>query len=640
MCGILGILTDPDRESLLSQHDVLAMRDCMAVRGLASSSFVQRQHVVLAARLQFQQGERPIEQPVFSANGRFALLYDGCLFQLDALRDELSRLGFQSPSNACGEILLNAWLAWGKSSVRKLHGSFAIVVADFIEHRCWLIRDRCGAKPLFYARIGSDFVFASTLKSITRHPEFVAAPHFPTIRHYLATLRLTFDDQTLLKGIHTVLPAEIVTFQHGTIQRETYWTPDQPSSQLLSYRDAVDELNDHLSTSIKQSLADLPTAGRVGALLNGEVNSSILGRVAIERLGRPLVTRCGGIGNQDKPSEAPESDFQFAQQLAREFKSDHREVRTDSQTFLETWRQLIHELGMPLASPHDVLMYRAVRTLKCDANVVLMAEGADEIFCGYNVPHWAGRDYENAQTFSNVQSREAEQTRDSLCRQYGRAQFYSASDHFFLTNGLVTRNTLNSILRDEFWVAADEQRAIERYYDRLFDDQGDRSMAEKWAHVLFRVHLESLLSKVDRLTSQTGLRARLPYTDHRLVEFAFRLPHHYKIDLIPGETQPWLSAMELNQRQSIRSKRILRSAASNWVTSEIANRPRQNPNAAVAGWLADDLRPWIAETLRENQFFHQIFNDTAIEELQTLPRQLSMWNWPIVNLALWGDQVF
>jgi asparagine synthase (glutamine-hydrolysing) len=640
MCGILGILSEPHRESRLSQQEVLAMRDCMATRGLAGSSLVQRKNLVLATRTDAQHQGSHFNQPAFSANGRFALACDAELFQLDALRDELARLGFHCRSDSGNEILLNAWLAWEKSFVRKLHGSFAIAVVDLIENRCWLIRDRCGAKPLFYANLEQTFVFASSIKSITRHPDFSSQPNFSAIRHYLATLRLTFDNQTLLKSVHSVLPAEMVCIKSGQVQRDIYWTPDQPTIPQYNYRETVDELNDQLTGAIGQHVDRLPASGKLGLLLRDGIDSSLLGSIAANKIKQPLVSRCGGIGSDEGDLESLEADFDCTNRFARDLKFDHQSVLVRPQAFLDTWQQLIGEFGSPLVSPHEVLLYQLARSIKSDASAVLVADGADELFCGYNVPHWAGRDFENAQTFSKVQSLEAQQTRESLRRQYGRDQFYSPADHFLLTSGLIPRNSLSCIMRSEHWKETDDERSLERYYDKLFAEQGDRPMAEKWAYVLFRVNLESVLSRTDRATAQAGVQVRSPFTDHRLVEFAFRLPHHFKIDLAPQETQPWLSSMELDQRQTIRSKRVLRSAAANWIPGDYMTRPKQSPSAAVMKHLATDWQPWISQTLRESHFFNEVFHESTVDEMEKLPEALALWNWPILNLALWGDSVF
>lgn len=640
MCGILGILTPPDCDLSLSQHDVLAMRDSMATRGLAGSSFVQRKNLILATRNHPSATAFKLEKPAFSSNDRFALVADVDLWQLDSLLDELRRSGFHCASDSGNEVLLSAWLAWGKSFVRKLQGSFAIAVTDLAENRCWLIRDRCGAKPLFYSQIGQSFVFASSIKSIRRHPEFSSQPNLATIRHYLATLRLTLNEQTLIKNLQTVLPAEIVCFQAGKIERHSYWSADQPIDRRVRFADSVEELTEQLREVIRQSVSDMSETGRSGIWLDGTLDSSLLSCMAAGTSPHSLVSRCCGISQSDGDSPHGEIKFHSETRFAREMKFSHRSFSVSPDRFLETWQHLVDELAAPLMSPNEVLLYQLARSMKCEATSLLVADGANELFCGYNVPHWAGHDFENARTFSQVRSSEADQTRESLRKQYGRDQFYSPADHFLTATGLIPRNSVNSMMREKYWDESDDERSLERYYDNLYAEQGERPMPEKWAQVLFRVNLESVLMRTDRVTAQAGIQVRSPFTDRRLLEFAFRLPHHYKIDLEPSETKPWLSSMELDQRQSIRSKRILRSAAQSLISANYLNAAPQSTVATLSTSLATDWRPWAMQTLRESRFFNEVFHESTIDELANLPTSLGLWNWPLVNLALWGEQVF
>jgi asparagine synthase (glutamine-hydrolysing) len=640
MSGILGVISAPHHNSRLSQHDLLAMRDSLAARGTSASDLVKRNQVVFATRYFTSPNQPGFEQTVFSSNGRFGLVVDGDLFQLDSLRGELERAGFRCHDHSIGSVLMNAWLAWGKSFVRKLYGTFAIGIVDLLAHRCFLFRDRVGAKPLFYAKIGHEFVFASSIKAIRRHPDFSAAPNLLAIRNYLATLRLTLDDQTLVQNIHTVLPAEIVTLEDERLHRETYWTPEQPILHSVQYRDSVNELEDHLQAATSQAVAGLRSHEQVGVILSGGVDSSLIANLAASRIKHPLISRCGGVGESSTLADQPASDFQFAEKFSREHRFDHRSVKISCQSFREAWHQLIVQHASPLATPNELMLSQVANSLKGQVSILLAAEGADEVFCGYSVPHWAGRDYENSLTFSKVQSLEAEQTRQSLRQQYGRDQFYSPSDHFLLTSGLIPRNSLAALLRPEHWNDADSERSLEHFYDGLFSAEPAASLVEKWALVLFRLNAENLASRIERATAQAGIQVRMPYTDHRLIEFAFRLPHHFKIDLKPSERQPWLSSLELHRRESIRSKRILREVAHRRITGDIANRSKQCAPSLVPQWLAHDWKPWISQTLNASPFFNQFFRRSAIEELQTLPGSFSMWNWPIVNLALWGDQVF
>jgi asparagine synthase (glutamine-hydrolysing) len=293
-----------------------------------------------------------------------------------------------------------------------------------------------------------------------------------------------------------------------------------------------------------------------------------------------------------------------------------------------------------LATPSDVIINHVATSLKKQVGVVLGGEGADEAFCGYTIPHWSGTDFDRSMALASSTSEHSDLARESLKRQYGRDLFFSASDHYLLTNGLIPRGSLASIFRDEIWTQADGQRAVERYYDGLFDRQPDRPMAEKYKRVLFRVNLESLLGRLDSATMSASLEARVPFTDHRVVELAFQTPHEFKIDVRPEEKKPWLSSQELASRGSLRSKRVLRSVAARWMPNEIAQRPKQSFPTPLPKWINNDWKSWSADKLKKSDFANSIFRQDSLDAVASLPSHLSMWKWPLVNIAMWGDAVF
>jgi asparagine synthase (glutamine-hydrolysing) len=635
MCGILGIITRRNAESRLSQNDVIAMRDTMSARGPDDSGIFQRHNVVVAHRRLAIRDIAHGKQPWISPDGRFALVYNGEIYNDDSLRDELSRLGFHCRTRCDTEVLMNSWLAWGKSCVRKLRGMFAFGVVDLVENRWWLVRDRCGVKPLFYSRIGNDFVFASSIKAITRHPDFSAAPNLVSVRHYLSTLRLTMDDQTFFENVQCVRPAEIISCTDAEVVCEEYWSLDQPVIANQTYTEAVEELDGRLRESVALRLkSDVP----VGMMLSGGVDSNTLASITHENNGKPITGRCGG--GVDVELDESNSDFYHAKKYAERLKFDYDAVRVSKEQYRETWEQLIREYATPLSTPTDVIIHHVAGSLKQEVGVAIGGEGADEAFCGYTIPHWSGNDFERSNSLAGTLSLEADLARASLVKQYGRDRFYSPSDHYLLTNGLIPRNSQSSFFRASNWGAADSERSIERYYDRLFESQGDRPMAEKYARVLFRLNLESLLGRLDSATMAVGLEARVPYTDHLVVEQAFRLPQHFKIDVDPAESQPWRSSLELFQRGSLRSKRILRSVAGRWMPPEMAQRPKMSFPTPLPKWLGSDWKPWLAQKLKTSPFAQQLFQPAAIDDLQNLPATLAMWNWPLINVALWGDQWF
>ena len=634
MCGILGIITNHGRESSATPGDVIAMRDTMIARGPDAAGLIQKNNLVFAHRRLVIRDRKGGKQPWVSDDGRFLLVYNGEIYNDDQLRSELAQAGFRFRTRSDTEVLMAAWMKWGKSCVNRLRGMFAFCVADVIENKWWLVRDRCGIKPLFYSQIGNDFVFASSIKAIKRHPNFQAAPNLTAVRHYLATLRMTLDDQTVYQRIHSVRPAEIIHGKNNQRSGEVYWSPQQPTVAGFDYEYAVDELENRLRESVALRLkSDV----RVGVMLSGGVDSNLLASLVKDENSQPMTGRCGGGADAEK--EASDSDFQHASGFARHIGCDYGEVRVDQNSYRQTWEKLLDDYATPLSTPTDVIVNRVAHSLKQQVGVAIGGEGADEAFCGYTIPHWSGTDFDRAQSVLQMQTDQAQSVRESLRRQYGRDRFFSASDHYLTTNGLIPRNTQSALFRESVWGQADANRCVEKYYDALFA-QNDRPMVERYKYVLFRLNLESLLSRLDSATMAASLQTRVPFTDHLLIEQAFRLPHQYKIDINPSEQQPWLSSLELAQRGSLRAKKILRSVAARWMPRRFAQRPKQSFPTPLAGWLHHDWKSWISQRLKNSPFAKEIFRDEAISDLKHLPPGLSMWNWPILNVAMWGDRAF
>ncbi len=321
----------------------------MTARGPDECGLFQKQNVTLGHRRLAIRDLAGGKQPWISPNERFALVYNGEIYNDDSLRNELERLGFKFHTRSDTEVLMNAWLAWGKSCVRKLRGMFAFGMVDLVENRWWLVRDRCGVKPLFYSQIANEFVFASSIAAIKRHPQFTAAPNLVAIRHYLSTLRLTLDDQTVFENVYAVRPAEIICGSEAGLTHETYWSLDQPVFENQSYNDAVEALDDSLRESVKLRLkSDVP----VGMMLSGGVDSNTLASITQAQTGKSMTGRCGGGVDTDAgTTDDKTSDFFHAKNYAAKLKFDYEAIRVSPIQYLETWQQLVGDYATPLSTP-------------------------------------------------------------------------------------------------------------------------------------------------------------------------------------------------------------------------------------------------------------------------------------------------
>lgn len=632
MCGILGVVAPPGAGVGLDRRGLVAMRDAMASRGPDGAGLFEAPRVALGHRRLAIRDVEGGRQPWVAEDGQCVLVYNGELYNDAELRAELARDGFAFRSRCDTETVLAAYRRWGRRCVEHLRGMFAFGVYDFRDDSLLLARDRFGIKPLFLTEIGGRLVFASSVAALRRHPEFTAAPNMAALSHYLTTFRLTLGRDTLYQGVWQLLPGETLHLRDGRITIERYW--DYPADEEpQEYAAAVDRLRELLTEAVRVRLAsDVP----VGMFLSGGVDSNVLACLLREITGRPLLGQCGG--------EAESADMQAARRAAAHVGFDFDEVPVAADDYRAAWQELMAQTALPLATPSDVVIYRLAQGMKKSVGVVLGGEGADELLCGYAVPHWSGHDYDASRQLADetwtAGPAAARLVRDGLQRQYGRARFASPADHYFALNSLIPTAAKPRLFQPWAWQAAGEDRPMVGHYAALLEESPPLSTDRRYLRLLHRVNLESLLARLDTATMQAGLEARVPFTDHRLVEQVFRLPQAFRIAVAEDEPAPYLTSGDLQARGSLRAKRVLRSVARRLMPAAMADRPKASFPTPVAGWLCGPWSDTVRERLRTSPFGQAVFQPHALTELaDDLPRA-GMWLWPLLNVLDWGDRQF
>lgn len=636
MCGILGIVTATDQTVSLSDSEVAEMRDQMRARGPDDATLLRRDHFVFAHRRLAIRDLAGGRQPIVSANQRYVVVYNGEIYNDGTLRRDLKQLGHRFTTRCDSEVLVAAWQEWQDGCIEKLRGMFSFAVFDLRTNQLTLVRDRFGIKPLFYATIDRDFVFASSIPAILKHPKFSAKPNLATVSHYLSTLRITLDDMTLFEGISTVRPAEKIQFADSKIDRTFYWQPPVADEQpQMTFEEAVDQLEKNLREAVSMRMvSDVP----IGMMLSGGVDSNTLSSLIKDETHSSFHAVCGGGVDETFPVD--NSDFEFAEKCATHNRLDFETLELDSGAYLDGWQNLVDQYQTPVSTPTDVIINRIAQNLKRSVGVAIGGEGADEACCGYQIPHWAGNDFDLLNSLDQIGADQSATAFTSLQSQYGDQFFGSAGDHYLACNGLIPREIQKTLFREQAWENAFADHAVEDYYDNLFASLGEMANVEKTAHVLLRTNLESLLSRLDSATMLASLESRVPYTDHVFVEDLFRLPRSYRIDIDPNEASPWRASLDLAGRGSLRSKRLIHSFAEKILPKNLAKRPKSSFATPVPTWLRSKWKNEIQVKIQQSEFLQNLFRGESLEQVSQLPDQLSMWNWPIANLAMWGDKVF
>ena len=574
-------------------------------------------------------------QPIANEDESVQVVFNGEIYNSPELRKRLENTGHVFRTNSDTEVLVHMYEDFGSDLVKHLRGMFAFGVYDFRRDELVLVRDRCGVKPLFYTTCGGEFVFASSIAALRRHPRFSARPNMTALSHYLATLRLTLDEQTVFAGVQSLRPGELLRLRRdGRPELLSWWSLPEETNHEQTYDDAVGRFSRELQDSVRMRLkSDVD----VGMLMSGGVDSNTLAVQVNATAGAGVRGICGGGLSH---TAGTDDDFYYARKCADHLQFDFSDTRVDANQYYELWQDLLDDYATPVSTPTDVIIYRVCQQLKQHVGVALGGEGADEILCGYEIPHWSGTDFDRSRALHALSPAASSLARASLQRQYGRDQFESPGEHYLSASSLIPLSLQRQLFRDEHVEAMHADNAVQHYYDRFFPAESSRSTSEHLAQLLHRVNLEALLSRLDSASMRASLETRVPYTDHKLVELAFRMPHHYRIDVAPEEKQPWLSSLELSRRGSLRSKRILRSIANQLLPAPLANRPKASFPTPLAGWLHTDWRERIAAEFTRNPFAEFLFKPAALREIVNMPEALSMWKWPVLNILVWGRRCF
>ncbi len=632
MCGILGLVA-VDRQSLnIDDAQVIAMRETMYFRGPDEAGLSRRgDSAILAHRRLCIRDPQHGQQPWTTDDHRYTLTYNGELYNTDELH-ALTAENFDQPlSTRCDtELLMRTLIAQGAQGIPHLQGMFAFGFYDAQEHRLILARDRFGIKPLYYATIKNVLVFASSITAIQKHPDFESRPNRRSLVHYLMTLRTHFGEDTMIEGIKQLLPGCLLTFDESGINIKRYW--DYPKiNEGVTESETESRLAEHFSEAVKKRIvSDVP----VGMMLSGGVDSSLLGTYVKEALGKNFTAECG-VGQTDEAEE----ESQFARQAAEFLSCRFDLVTVDERSYRKGWQELLAQTGQPLATPSDVIIYQLAQSLQQNVGVVLGGEGADELLCGYTPIHGIGRDYDELQRLIQAEDEDPE-TLEYFLQQieslYGTSKEATLAEMYFALATIFPPQAINVLIPD----SASSLQEIHKYYQKQLKVKKNKPHAglQAMTRFLHQENLQSLLSRLDQATMAASLEARVPYTDHQLVEAIWSTPLEYRFRIDEEQFEYEQLSIQLERDEILESKSVLRTLARRRLPEALANRRKASFPTPVHEWMQNEWGTWVHSTLTQSEFLKQQFEPKQLQELIENPKQAGMLLWPLLNLALWGGQ--
>ncbi len=540
-------------------------------------------------------------QPMRSAGGRFTIIFNGEVYNHGELRRELEGAGHRFRGHSDTETMLAAYEQWGiERATRRFVGMFAIALWDHAERTLHLIRDRLGIKPLFVWHHGGELAFASELKSLVVLPRFERTLDYDAVVAYLRYLYIpsplsVFGRVRKLEPGHILsirdprepLPDAIPYWSLAEVAREGLANPLVGcEAELIERADAL--LRDAVALRM---LADVP----VGALLSGGVDSSAVVALMQASTTQPVRTFTIAFPDQDY------NEATHAAAVARHIGTAHTELvltAPDLEAVVPRVPELFDE---PLADPSQVPTYLVCQLARREVTVALTGDGGDEVFAGYNryvkgtaaLRAAAGLPGAAKRLVGGLFGRSDPASLNKWGRRIGavlpaRLRDPRLGEKAYKLRLLARSNGPASMYRSlvSFWQdpatlvpgGREPEDAVSRAWSLLAGaaDLDRMMLADQWAYLP-----DDLLAKVDRASMAVSLEARVPLLDHRVVEFAWRLPHGAKVR---RQTGKWLLRQVLYRR----------------VPPALIERPKMGFSVPLDAWLRGPLREWAGDLLAED----------------------------------------
>ncbi|MBI2955967.1 MAG: asparagine synthase (glutamine-hydrolyzing) [Acidobacteria bacterium] len=535
MCGICGFVGRQDDELLRR------MTRTLVHRGPDDEGFFSSPEASLGFRrlsiIDLETGN----QPLANEEGTVRVVLNGEIYNYRTLREELVSRGHSFASHGDVEVIVHLYEELGEGLLGRLQGMFAFALWDERRKRLLLARDRLGIKPLYYCQQGRELYFASEAKAILANRDFQ-----PRLNRQAAGLLLRYlylpGANTLIEGIKRLPPGYWLSWQDGQVRLEPYWEVRLEAQRPISEAEAIAGFRKHFEEAVASHLeSDVP----VGAFLSSGVDSAGVVAQMVRVLDRPPMTFTVGL-------EGPLDERPIARRTAEHLRTDHHELGVDPGRFAEDLPRMIWHLEEPTPIPFLPLYYLS-QFAKKQVKTVLLGEGSDELFAGYQrLLPFAPRFWFVPREVKKRIYLRALHTLESAARGNGEGGTKAVGD------------PLVPFLRDR---AASPLKAILGYEQRyeLPDYQ---------------------LHRVDRMTMAWGLEARVPYLDYRLVEYVNSLPDEMKI-------------------RGLRRKYLLRRALAGMVPAEILEEKKKRG-------FGDPFRQWFSNGLLE--VAHRFVNEKVVRE--------------------------
>lgn len=631
MCGINGIALSPKSRRRVDAGVLSRMRDVITHRGPDDEGLFIDGAVGLGHRRLSIVDVAAGHQPMTNEDQTLHITYNGEIYNHADFREDLEARGHVYQTHCDTETILHLYEEHGPACVEHLRGMFAFAIWDQRRHELFIARDRLGVKPLYYAHTDDgSLYFASEIKAVLAAGAVKPELNFAALPDYLAN-HATSGEETLFRGIKRLLPGHTMLWRDGNIDIKRYWDVsfakvESGGSEGRRDRDYIEEWTELFRTSVRLRLmADVP----LGMFLSGGIDSSAIAAVMSGMVSEPIKTFSVAF----KEREA--NELEYARLVATAYKTNHHEVIVSPEDFFGALPKMVWHEDEPLAHPSSVALYFVSQLASQHVKVVLTGEGSDELLAGYaryrkTIYNLAlGARYHGLMPDaikSVVRNRIDGLSAGSKVRQKLRRTFLSLQpdiESIYFDNFAVFPRSMQPELLSRQTRA--RTGPIDPYAGvrRVLEDTDAQSLLDRLLYADIKTYLHELLMKQDQMSMAASIESRVPFLDHKLVEFTSSLPERLKL-------RGWTT------------KYVLRQSMKGVLPDAILSRPKMGFPVPIGKWFRGAYASVIDEyVLGERTLSRGIFDEAFLRSLvkrHAIGEDHSERLWALVNFEMWQRQ--
>jgi asparagine synthase (glutamine-hydrolysing) len=627
MCGINGIIYSDKSGREPDSRLLLRMRDTLQHRGPDEGGIFVEKNVGLGHRRLSIVDLKSGQQPMFSRDDSCVIVYNGEVYNHNDYRHELIEKGYEYKTRCDTETILHLYEEYGPQCVEKLRGMFAFAIWNKSSRELFIARDRLGVKPLYYVHDeDGNLFFASEIKALLEVRSINPALNYAALSDYLAN-RGTGGDETLFENIKRLPAGHTLTWKNGEILIEKFWDlrfDPKLNGERRTDKDWIAEWFELFQKAVELRLmADVP----LGMFLSGGIDSSAICAVTAKMVSAPVKTFSVAFAEREA------NELEFARLVATAYKTEHYEIIVSPEEFFEALPDLIWYEDEPIAHPSSIALNFVSRLAAEHVKVVLTGEGSDESLAGYGRYAKTLLNLKYGETYHKFTPKFAREfvahrieglPLDSKVRHKLRKSFFSIEPNieniYFDNFAVFPQKMQQEMLTGETKSRIGEHVNPYVAMSGFFESAETKSLLDRMLYADTKTYLHELLMKQDQMSMAASIESRVPFLDHKLMEFTARMPDNMKLR---GQT----------------TKFVLREAMKGILPSEILTRKKMGFPVPIGKWFRNEFKHLIDEfVLSERSLARGIFDADFVKNLAARHQQGENHDerlWTLLNFEMW-----